>query len=102
MLVDQSKPPWRIWSIFRPTKHPRIVVHERAGDVRDYWLFGMMSLVYPTKADTKISWWRLSGREIWDLIHQLPGTRRASRGGIIGYLDRYSGVVLIAAENGGV
>ena len=33
----------------------------------------MMSLVYPTKADTKISGWRRLGRELWDLIHQLPG-----------------------------
>ena len=33
----------------------------------------MMSLVYPTKADTKLSGWRRLGRELWDLIHQLPG-----------------------------
>ena len=23
LLVDQSKPPWRIWSIFRPTSSPK-------------------------------------------------------------------------------
>ena len=65
-------------------EHPKIVVYERAGGVRDCWLYGMMSLVYPTKADTKLSGWRRLGRELWDLIHQLPGTERASTDRIIG------------------
>jgi hypothetical protein len=43
-----------------------------------------MSLVYPTKADTKRSGWRRLGRELWDLVHQLPGTERASTDRIIG------------------
>ena len=44
----------------------------------------MMSLVYPTKADTKISGWKLLRRELWDQIHQLPGTEIASTDRIIG------------------
>jgi hypothetical protein len=44
----------------------------------------MVSLVYLTKADTKISGWWLLGPELWDLIHQLPGTERASTDRIIG------------------
>ena len=62
----------------------------------------MMSLVYPTKADTKISGWRRLRRELWDLIDQLLGTEKASTDRIIGYLDRYPDVDSIAAENGGV
>ena len=44
----------------------------------------LSSLVYRTKADTKRSGWRRLGRELWDLIHQLPGTERASTDRIIG------------------
>ena len=65
-------------------EHRKIVVYERAGGVRDRYLYGMMSLVYPTKADTKFSGWIRLGRELWDLIHQLPGTERASTDRIIG------------------
>ena len=65
-------------------EHRKIVVYERAGGVRDCSLYGMMSLVYRTKADTKRSGWRRLGRELWDLIHQLPGTERASTDRIIG------------------
>jgi hypothetical protein len=65
-------------------EQPKIVVYERVGGVRDCWLYRMMSLVYPTKADTKRSGWRRLGRELWDLIHQLPGTERASTDRIIG------------------
>ena len=65
-------------------EHPKTVVYERAGGVRDCLLCGMMSLVYSTKADTKISGWKLLRRELWDQIHLLPGTERASPNGIIG------------------
>ena len=47
-------------------------------------LCGMMSLVYSTKADTKISGWRRLRRELWDLIDQLLGTEKASTDRIIG------------------
>ena len=47
-------------------------------------LYGMMSLVYSTKADTKISGWRRLRRELWDLIDQLLGTEKASTDRIIG------------------
>ena len=83
-MVDQSKPPWRIWPHIQAPEHPKIVVDERAGGVRDCELYAMMSLVYPTKADTKFSGWKLLRRELWDQIHQLPGTERASTNGIIG------------------
>ena len=78
MLVDQSKPPWRIWPIFRPTRIAKIMVHVRTGGVRDYLLCGIVSLVYRTKADTNISGWRRLGRELWDLIHQLSGAEMAT------------------------
>ena len=64
-------------------EHRKIVVHVRLGGVRDYWLYGMVSLVYPTKADTKISGWRRPGRELRDLVHQLPGTESAPTDRII-------------------
>ena len=31
MLVDKSKPPWRIWSIFRPTSIKKTWFMEKAG-----------------------------------------------------------------------
>ena len=65
-------------------EHPKAVVYERAGGVRDCLLCGMMSLVYSTKADTKISGWRRLRRELWDLIDQLLGTEKASTDRIIG------------------
>jgi hypothetical protein len=61
-------------------EQPKIVVHERAGGVQDCLLCGMMSLVYPTKADTKRVGWRRLGRELWDLIRQLPGCRNGFNG----------------------
>ena len=45
-------------------EQPKIVVHERAGGVQDCLLRGMMSLVYPTKADTKSLGWRRLGCEL--------------------------------------
>ena len=65
-------------------EHRKIVVYERAGGVRDCKSHRMMSLVYPTKAVTNFLGWRRLGRELWDLIHQLPGTERASTDRIIG------------------
>ena len=64
-------------------EHRKIVFHERAGGVRDCQLYGMMSLVYPTKAVTKFLGWRRLGRELWDLIHQLPGAETASTDRIV-------------------
>ena len=61
-------------------EHPKIVVHERAGVVRDYSLCEMMSMVYTTKADAQKMGWRLLGCELWDLIRQLPGCRNGFNG----------------------
>ena len=68
----------------QPPEHPKIVIRERAGGVGRCLLCGMMSLVYSTKADTKISGWRRLRRELWDLIDQLLGTEKASTDRIIG------------------
>ena len=59
-------------------EHRKIMVHERMGGVRDYLLCEMVSLVYRTKVDTKISGWIRLRRELWDLIHQLPGAEKVS------------------------
>ena len=56
---------------------------------------GMVSLVYWTKADTKISGWKLLGRELWDLIDQLRA-REELRGPKI----RRNGPIAWALSNG--